>query len=37
MLPKDFLLVSGTILIISLLAAWIPARKASLEFFSLKS
>lgn len=33
----DFLLVITTILFISLLAAWIPSRKASLQLFSLKS
>ncbi|MDB5248264.1 MAG: lipoprotein releasing system transrane protein LolC [Segetibacter sp.] len=33
----DFLLVISTILFISLLAAWIPSRKASQQLFSLKS
>ncbi len=33
----DFLLVIVTILVISLLAAWLPSRKASLQQFSLKS
>lgn len=33
----DFLLVIVTILIIALLAAWIPARKASRQLFTLKS
>lgn len=33
----DFLLVAGTIACISLLAAWIPSRKASAQLFSLKS
>jgi lipoprotein-releasing system permease protein len=37
MAPADFLLVIATILLISLLAAWIPSRKASLQHFSLKS
>jgi len=33
----DFILVIATIVIISVLAAWIPSRKASLQEFSLKS
>ncbi|MDB5190866.1 MAG: lipoprotein releasing system transrane protein LolC [Segetibacter sp.] len=33
----DFILVISTILIIALLAAWIPSRKASRQEFSLKS
>ncbi len=37
LLGQDFLLVGATILLISFLAAWIPARKASLQHFSLKS
>jgi len=37
MVPGDFLLVVSTILVISLLAAWIPAKKASQQDFSLKS
>jgi lipoprotein-releasing system permease protein len=37
MVVTDFLLVITTILIISLLAAWIPAKKASKQDFSLKS
>ncbi|NCI47321.1 FtsX-like permease family protein [Sediminibacterium soli] len=37
MLPADFLLVTATILLISVLAAWLPARKASAQFVSLKS
>jgi lipoprotein-releasing system permease protein len=37
MVPADFTLVIITILLISLLAAWIPSRKASLQQFSLKS
>jgi lipoprotein-releasing system permease protein len=37
MLPTDFALVIITILLISLLAAYIPARKASLQQLSLKS
>ena len=37
MLPQDFLLVTITIIVISLLAAYFPARKASLQQFTLKS
>jgi len=37
MVPSDFILVVSTIVIISLLAAWIPARKAGEQHFSLKS
>lgn len=37
MMPTDFLLVIVTIVLIALLAAWIPARKAGLQLFSLKS
>lgn len=37
MMPADFLLVIATIVLIALLAAWIPARKAGLQLFSLKS
>lgn len=37
MLLPDFLLVTLTIFIIAVLAAYIPARKASQQFFSLKS
>lgn len=33
----DFLLVAGTVLFIALLASWIPARKAALQDFSLRS
>ncbi|MES2373151.1 MAG: FtsX-like permease family protein [Bacteroidota bacterium] len=33
----DYLLVTVTILFIAILAAWIPARKAGLQLFSLKS
>ncbi len=35
--PTDFLLVSGTVVIIAVIAAWIPSRKATLQLFSLKS
>ncbi len=34
---SDFALVTGTILFVALLASWIPARKASLQEFTLKS
>lgn len=37
MVATDFLLVISTVFIIALLAAWIPARKASLQLFTLKS
>lgn len=37
MVPADFVLVTGTILLISILAAWIPSKKASKQQFSLKS
>jgi len=37
MVPTDFLLVIATVSIISVLAAWIPALKASRQMFSLKS
>ena len=37
MLPGDFILVIVTILFVTLFAAWFPSRKASLQFFSLKS
>jgi lipoprotein-releasing system permease protein len=37
MTAPDFLLVIATIFIIALLAAWIPARKASRQLFTLKS
>jgi lipoprotein-releasing system permease protein len=33
----DFLLVSFTVFIVAVLAAWIPSRKAAAQFFSLKS
>jgi lipoprotein-releasing system permease protein len=33
----DFLLVGGTVIIIALLASWIPSRKAALNEFSLRS
>ena len=34
---SDFLLVAGTVFIVSLMAAWIPSRKAAKQFFSLRS
>ena len=37
MVYTDFILVISTIVIISLVAAWIPSRKASLQLFTLKS
>lgn len=37
MVPTDFILVIGTIVFISVLAAWIPSKKASMQQFSLKS
>ena len=37
MVPQDFLLVSITVLIISVIASWIPAKKAADQFYSLKS
>jgi lipoprotein-releasing system permease protein len=33
----DFLLVSATVLVVALLASWLPARKAALNEFSLRS
>ena len=37
MLWSDFILVAVTIIIVALLAAWLPSRKAAQQFFSLKS
>lgn len=37
MLASDFLLVAATVFVVSVLAAWIPSRKAATQFFSLKS
>ena len=37
LIPGDFILVGTTILIVVLLASWIPARKAALQPFELKS
>lgn len=36
MVPSDFLLVAFTVLIIALIASWIPARKAALQQFVLR-
>ena len=37
MILPDFLLVAATVFVVSLLAAWVPSRKAATQFFSLKS
>lgn len=37
MVATDYLLVASTVAFIALLASWIPSRKASTQFFSLKS
>ena len=37
MIPQDFILVTVTILIIAVIASWIPAKKAADQFYSLKS
>jgi lipoprotein-releasing system permease protein len=37
MLPGDFVLVSATVFFVSMLAAWLPSRKAAAQEFSLKS
>lgn len=37
MLTSDFLLIAATVFIVSLLAAWVPSRKAATQFFSLRS
>ncbi len=37
MVPQDFFLVGLTVLVISLIASWIPAKKAAEQFYSLKS
>ena len=37
MVTKDFILVSLTVMIIAVLASWIPAKKAAEQFYSLKS
>lgn len=35
--PKDFLLVGVTVFVIAIIASWIPARKAAVKEFSLRS
>ncbi|MEP6465616.1 MAG: ABC transporter permease [Parafilimonas sp.] len=37
MVPQDFILVGVTVLIIAVIASWIPAKKAADQFYSLKS
>ncbi len=37
MLATDFILVTVTVFMVALLAAWLPSRKAAQQFFSLKS
>jgi lipoprotein-releasing system permease protein len=37
MVYSDFLLVSFTVLVIAVIASWIPARKAALQQFILRS
>lgn len=37
MYAKDFILVSLTVLVISVIASWIPSKKAAGQFYSLKS
>ncbi len=37
LIPGDFLLVGGTILVVVLIASWLPARKAALQPFELKT
>ena len=34
---RDFLLVGATVFVITMIAAWIPARKAGIKEFSLRS
>jgi lipoprotein-releasing system permease protein len=36
-IPADLLLVGGTILIVALLASWLPSRKAAMQPFELKT
>jgi lipoprotein-releasing system permease protein len=36
MVFTDYLLVSSTVLVIALVASWIPARKAALQQFALR-
>jgi len=37
LIPGDFVLVGGTILVVVLIASWLPARKAALQPFELKT
>jgi lipoprotein-releasing system permease protein len=37
LIPGDFLLVGGTILVVVLIASWLPARKAAMQPFELKT
>jgi lipoprotein-releasing system permease protein len=37
MVPPDFFLVGFTVFFVALLAAYLPAKKAGMQFFSLKS
>ena len=37
LMSTDYLLVVGTIAVIALMAAWLPAKKASQQLLSLKS
>ncbi len=37
MVVTDFLLVAATVFVVSLIAAWVPSRKAASQLFSLKS
>jgi lipoprotein-releasing system permease protein len=37
LMPTDYVLVVATIAVIALMAAWIPAKKASQQLMSLKS
>jgi lipoprotein-releasing system permease protein len=37
LIPGDFLLVGGTIFIVVLMASWLPARKAALQPFEIKT
>jgi lipoprotein-releasing system permease protein len=37
LIPSDFVLVAATVFFVSMLAAWLPSRKAAAQEFSLKS
>lgn len=37
LIPSDFVLVTATVFFVSMLAAWLPSRKAAAQEFSLKS